>query len=189
MARGAQDRATAVTALAGACVLAVLAVSPGASARVIIARRDEAPTREALERIIASGLVVPSQRGSSEGVRGFVTSRSMTRESFATVFGGDRARQRWGSYKTWRDEVRVHAPERFPEIVTQRGFTAVRAFDVSTAEDAKQVPIEQPRLVQQAMVAARPVFAVALDDGRGDRVYIGVFVYDSGRWWVAPLAP
>jgi len=187
MARRAQDRSPAVAAAAAALALAIAAGA--ASARVIVARRDEAPTREALERIVHSGLVSPSQRGSSEGVRGFVTGRSMPRESFAAVFGDERARQRFGSYKSWRDEVRVHAPQRFPEIVTTRGFTSVRSFDVSTADAARQLPTDQPRLVQAAMVKARPLYAVALEDGRGERVYIGVFVYDGGRWWVAPLAP
>ncbi len=202
MARGAQDRSTAVARIAGLLVGVCVGVGFGAGtphglglgvkateARVIVARRDEAPSREALERLIAAGLVAPSQRGSSEGVRGFVTGRSMTREAYAAVFGSERARQRFGSYKSWRDEVRVHAPQRFPEIVTQRGFTEVRSFDVSTIEGARQLPIEQPRLVLAAMVRERPVFAIALEDGRGDRVFIGVFVYDGGRWWVAPLQP
>ena len=201
MARGAQDRSTAVARIAGllvgVCVGFGLAARAGrlglgvatTEARVIVARRDEAPSREALERLIAAGLVSPSQRGSSEGVRGFVTGRSMTREAYAAGFGSERARRRFGSYKSWRDEVRVHAPQRFPEIVTQRGFTEVRSFDVSTLEGARQLPIEQPRLVLAAMVRERPVFAIALEDGRGDRVFIGVFVYDGGRWWVAPLQP
>ncbi len=180
MARCAENRPTLV-------VLLVAVLAHSASARVVVVRREEAPTREALEKAVLAGLVTPSLKNNQERVRAFVAGRSLTRDRYAVLFGSSQARKTFKVYEAWRGEVRVHAPERFPAIVTQRGFGIVRALDASSELGLKQIPIEQARIVHDALAGTHPVYAVALEDSRGERIYIGVFVYQGGRWWVAPM--